>query len=565
MASGEQFLTKKYEKWNNFQDDSDSDTEDVPRVPTQFEVEGDADIVISTEMLLTPPQVERYRKLEKKQLEVWQVVVRQLRVWSASSAGADDGQDAVPCRPYCILVNNLYPLGQVVSKKICDPPEVYPSPQTVLDLTLQAMLDPPTSTPQHRPDKIVFPDKDFVGKLRKSYSALGIECSYLSESDGIDAYIQELSQHLIRKDLASVAEVSERAGLISGDGVTPEALSAFYSACEQYAKLEPWNNLAERQAIQIDAVSDEELRLDARHHVGRGTVFSSVISTHTGSGPDGEGGDHIRGMALFYTRADLERRVLPPGEQLALMENPELRRCAKCDKRAAPGKELKRCTRCKCTFYCDAQCQRGHWKDHKVSCTPSGSAASGTGENKIMWGAKEMSILYGPQTSVPFDDLDIIAKHSLPIAKVKGEALFPSAVVFRKGDPSVPDVTELAWLTRALNAQIELIGKQPLFMQNTMGELLGLDDPDSEPRKLELSCKTLGLNDQLVIRNSTVLTMHDVERLRKVIKKQQAGAQNATDGNAESSTEAKEGQAEIDDDDDDVSDLQDGEKGCNVM
>eukprot|EP00644_Phytophthora_capsici_P004807 jgi/Phyca11/4139/fgenesh1_pm.PHYCAscaffold_1_\ len=553
MATGEQYLTKKYEKWNNFQDDSDSDSEDVPRVPTQFDVEGDADIVISTEMLLTSKQVDRYRKLEKKQLEVWQVVVRQLRVWSASSAGAEEGQDAVPCRPFCILVNNLYPLGQVVSKKICDPPEVYPSPQTVLDLTLHAMVDPPTNTPQHRPDKIVFPDKNYVGQLRKSYSALGIECSYLSESDGIDAYIQELSQHLIRKDLASVAEVSERPGLISGDGVTVEALSAFYSACDLYAKLEPWNVLAERQAIQVDAVGEEELRLDARHHVGRGTVFSSVISTHTGSGPNGEGGDHIRGMALFYTRADLERRVLPPGEKLALMENPELRRCGKCDKRAGPGKELKRCTRCQCTFYCDANCQRGHWKDHKVSCTPPGSASSGAGDHKIMWGAKEMSILYGPQTSVPFDDLDVITKNSLPIAKVKGETLYPSAVVFRKGDPSVPDVTELAWLTRALNAQIELISKHQLFMQNTMGELLGLDDPDKEPQKLELNCKTLGFDDQLVVRNSTVLTMHDVERLRKVIKKQQK---------TEGETQEENDKAESDDD---GADLQEEEKGCSVM
>lgn len=152
-----------------------------------------ADIVVSTEMLLTPAQVERYKKLEKKQLEVWQVVVRKLRVWSASSAGDADGQDAVPCRPYCILVNNLYPLGQVVSKKICDPPEVYPSPKTVLELTLHAMVDPPSNTPQHRPDKIVFPDRNYVGQLRKSYAALGIECSYLSESDGIDAYIQYAS------------------------------------------------------------------------------------------------------------------------------------------------------------------------------------------------------------------------------------------------------------------------------------------------------------------------------------------------------------------------------------
>ncbi|CEG40215.1 hypothetical protein L916_11931 [Plasmopara halstedii] len=526
MATSEQFLTKKYEKWNNFQDDSDSDNEELPRVPTQFDVEGDANIVISTEMLLTPQQVERYRKLEKKKLEVWQVVVRQLRVWSASSSGAEEGQDAVPCRPYCILVNNLYPLGQVVSKKICHPPEVYPSSQIVLELTLQAMVDPPSNTPQHRPDKIVFPDKNYVGHLRKSYSALGIECSYLSESDGIDAYIQELSQHLIRKDLASVAEVSERPGLISGAGVTSEALAAFYAACEQYAQLEPWNRFAERQAIQVDAVGNEELRLDARHHVGRGTIFSSVITTHTDTEGTGDSSNHIRGLALFFTRADLERRVLPPGEQLALMENPELRRCAKCDKRAIVGKELKRCTRCQCTFYCDAECQRGHWKDHKVSCTPPGSAS---GDQKIVWGVKEMSILYGPQTSVPFDDLDIISKFSLPIAKVKGESLYPSAVVFRKGDPSVPDLTELVWLTRALNAQIEVIGKHPLFMQTTIKELLGLDDCNSEPSKLELKCKTLGFDDHLVIRNSTVLTMQDVERLREMMRKQSDGDEEVKD------------------------------------
>ncbi|GMF44163.1 unnamed protein product [Phytophthora fragariaefolia] len=375
--------------------------------------------------------------------------------------------------------------------------------------------------------------------------------------------------HLIRKDLASVAEVSERPGLSSGAGVTTEALSDFYSACDKFAKLEPWNRLAERQAIQVDAVGEEELRLDARHQVGRGTVFSSVISTHTDSGPNGEGGDHIRGLALFYTRADLERRVLPPGEQLALMENPELRRCAKCDKRAAPGKELKRCTRCKCTFYCDAQCQRGHWKDHKVSCTPPGDISSGAGEKKITWGAKEMSILYGPQTSVPFDDLDAIVKHSLPIPKVKGEALYPSAVVFRKGDPSVPDITELTWLTRALSAQIEIVSNQPLFMQNTMGELLGLDEHDGEQRKVELKCKTFGFNDELVIRNSTVLTMHDVERLRKVIQKQQAGAETIAEGdeaddNKEPTEGAKNDKAESDEDDD-GSDLQDGEKGCIVM
>lgn len=149
------------------------------------------DIVVSTETLVNAKQVEKIRKLDQPKKEVWQVVVRKLRVWSASSAstGDEDGE-GIPCRPYCIMVNNLYPLGQVVTKKICDPPEVYPSPQTILDVTLACMLDPPSNSPQHRPEMIAFPDKNYVGKLRKSYAAIGIECSFLTESDGIDSYVR---------------------------------------------------------------------------------------------------------------------------------------------------------------------------------------------------------------------------------------------------------------------------------------------------------------------------------------------------------------------------------------
>lgn len=223
-------------------------------------------------------EIVQYRKLDQPHQEVWQIVVRKLRVWSASSQGATEGNDAIPCRPYCILVNNLYPLGQVISKKIMEPPEEYPTPFMILTLTLQAMMDPPTSTPQHRPNKIVFPNKLFVGALRKSYAAIGIECTYLSESQGIDTYIQELSNHLVQKELASIADVSERPGLISGKGITISLLQNFYSICAKYARLEPWKDIAERQAIQIDA--QEEIRIDKHHSIfGRGTIFSSVIGT----------------------------------------------------------------------------------------------------------------------------------------------------------------------------------------------------------------------------------------------------------------------------------------------
>ncbi|TMW69149.1 hypothetical protein Poli38472_001305 [Pythium oligandrum] len=511
----EEYLSKTYQKWDNFKDDSDSENEDVPRMPTQFDTSGEDDIVVSTEMFLTSKQVDKFRKLDKPHQEIWQVVVRKLRVWSASSEGAAEGAEAIPCRPYCILVNNLYPLGQVISKKIVDPPEVYPSPQTILDVTLQAMLDPPTSTPQHRPDKIVFPDKHYVGMLRKSYSAIGIECSYLSESEGIDSYIQELSNHLVKNDLASVADVSERPGITSGEGVTPELLKPFYEACARYARLEPWKHLAERQAVQVDA--REEIRVGKRHEAGRGTIFASVISSQTSQG-------QIQGMALFFTRADLERRVLPAGEKLALMENPELRRCAFCDKKAPKGGELKRCTRCKCTFYCGAECQRGHWKEHKISCVPEKDQAVIEQQqgNKIVWGAKEMSILFGAQTSLPFDDLDAIDRHELDVATVAGGPLYPSPMVFKYGEPNFPNASDIVWLTRGLLALSELIEKHPLFMQTSLGSLLGLDEDEDgnekEQPKIEVECKTVGFSDHLVLRNSSVLTMPDVEKLRAYIQ-----------------------------------------------
>lgn len=347
---------------------------------------------------------------------------------------------------------------------------------------------------------------------------------------------RDLSNHLVKKDLASVAEVSERPGMISGAGVTPEILGHFYDACARYTRLEPWNRLAERQAIQIDA--REEIRIDKHHTVSRGTIFSSVIATRAADA-------NIHGLALFFTRADLERRVLPTGEKLAHIENPELRRCGFCDKKAAKGAELRRCTRCKCTFYCNGECQKAHWKDHKINCIAPGAAVAADSK-QIQWGAKEISILFGSMTSVPFDDLDAVDKHGFKVEKYQGEPYYPSAVVFKHGDPEIPDVSSLLWLTRALMAQIELLEKHPQFMQSSLADVLGLDDAaqasdhsrNGEQKRIEVLGKTLGFDDHLVVRNSTVLTMSDVEKIRGVVAQQQKKAAAASEGKEEGGSDA---------------------------
>lgn len=45
--------------------------------------------------------------------------------------------------------------------------------------------------------------------------------------------------------------------------------------------------------------------------------------------------------------------------------NPD--RCARCGIQS--GKALKHCSKCKIVFYCNAECQRADWKNHKMACT----------------------------------------------------------------------------------------------------------------------------------------------------------------------------------------------------
>ncbi|RHY03128.1 hypothetical protein DYB36_007084 [Aphanomyces astaci] len=110
-----EYLTKKYQKWDHFEDDEeDGMALPASAKPTQYDHAGDADITIVDQMLLTPAQLQKYKRMDQTKSEIWQIVVRKLRVWSASSEGAAEGDEAIPCRPYAILVNNIYPLGQVL-------------------------------------------------------------------------------------------------------------------------------------------------------------------------------------------------------------------------------------------------------------------------------------------------------------------------------------------------------------------------------------------------------------------------------------------------------------------
>lgn len=477
-----------------------------------------ADIIVSSKQYLKPAEVEKVKKLSQNKNEIWQVVVRKLRVWSATSS-SNETSTVTPCRPYCIMINNLYPLGQVVHKVICNPPEEYPSPSKIIQCLIQTMLDPPSNNfTQHRPDKIVFPDKYFVGELRKSCGSINIECSYLSESEGIDSYIKQLSEHLVKKDMASVNSVNERPGSLQEEnGITTELFREFHELCKQFYETKPWLKYAERQALQISA--SQQIRLSSKYNVPSGNVFVSVIATQTQE-------DFVHGMALFITRSDMERRVVPPDEQLALMVDPRLRRCALCDSRAedleeklnVKNVELKRCTRCKCVFYCNQQCQRAHWKDHRMNCV---AAEETTAKNAagVQWGSIELSILFGSEMLSSFDDLDAIERLEIEASGVSESdnmPMYPSVIALERGTLRTPNATDLVLLIRGLRAFVGL-EDHPHFMQKSTLDLIGLKVPE-QTLELHVDGSSFGTSDPLKVRNATVLTTKDVDRLRKTVQ-----------------------------------------------
>jgi hypothetical protein len=80
-------------------------------------------------------------------------------------------------------------------------------------------------------------------------------------------------------------------------------------------------------------------------------------------------------VALAPVEHCLPRELLakaPPGP-LPVLDVPQ-RICAACGKQQL---QLLQCSRCKAAFYCDAACQKRHWREQKAACGAV-AAASGT-------------------------------------------------------------------------------------------------------------------------------------------------------------------------------------------
>ncbi len=96
---------------------------------------------------------------------------------------------------------------------------------------------------------------------------------------------------------------------------------------------------------------------------------------------------------------------------------------------------------------------------------------------------------------------------------------YPTPILFRNGEATLPSGADLLWLVRGMQSVIELATHHPNFLNATTPELLGLTDADS---KLTLEIPTMtGDHEGVVVRNSSVLSTHDVEVLRAAIERRE--------------------------------------------
>ncbi|GBG24497.1 TBC1 domain family member 8B [Hondaea fermentalgiana] len=463
-----------YGKWDNLDSDSDSDEReeakgegDLARATatstsktlpkdgarpaqqhaTHFDFgDGKLDILennLATELLEEATR-KRIRSLDQGKSEIWQVVVRKLRVWSASSEIVSETGEPRPCRPFAVTISCLYPEGRLLAQHLCDPPERPPQGPQVFQLLARAFLNP-TAGAQRRPKAVTFADVALAGALYRGLESLGIETSQLSESEGLDEVVAKFSTLLVQKDIASIGPTSENPGLLaslpSKTGIS--TLRSVYAAAADLARAAPWKAWHERRLFKL-SVSKDPL-------ASNGNAYLSVL------GRDGGG---TFGLALFFSKLDAEARLVPEGEKL--YTRPEEPRCAFTGqsekdlghalKRTKPrkmdlrtGKEL---------VYADANALRSHWPAVRKFAIALDEFEAGRARGRKYWLGKEATILFEDATLLPFDDLDSIDKEGFAVVSAEeaptlGKQRFPVFLHFKDGSPVTMNEEVLAWLERA--------------------------------------------------------------------------------------------------------------------
>jgi len=436
-------LTAEYSKWDSFEEETEDMNSDFHSVKAQqfnlgsnqFEVKDVNHISDEVEASIG----KRIRKLNQNDKDIWQVVIRKLRVWSASESG-------VACRPYCIFINQLYPQSALIYQEICSPPELYPIPSQIVNILTKAFLNP-LSGDQRKPKTLTFTNPVLAGELHLAFRRQwGIDVSELSESEGIDTLIKSFSDVLIKKDIASISSVSERPGLLSIDFVTPVVVSSLFDSAIRFAALHPWRNIQEQQVFEVSVSKPKQIvsKKDTIL-VTPGKVWVSVLGFRGGT----------YGIAIFNSKLDLESRM---GQHFGMDSTS---RCSFSGRTPLElGHELKKTKPPRVDIrdgselmYADNEALKKHWPEIRPYAITKDEYLKGLEEKRQYWQGTEFTMLFEEATYLPFDDLDMIDELNLPIvssAEELGENTFPLFLQFNHGTPSRPSLAQLVWFSRCL-------------------------------------------------------------------------------------------------------------------
>ena len=106
----------------------------------------------------------------------------------------------------------------------------------------------------------------------------------------------------------------------------------------------------------------------------------------------------------------VERKVEPENSEDADTNGTPPKKCSACGEKGDTC-TLKKCTACKCVWYCDKHCQNRHWKEHKIECKPIKKELAKRG-GKLDLGT-ELDL--GPLPDLPSREECPICMRTLPI------------------------------------------------------------------------------------------------------------------------------------------------------
>lgn len=266
------------------------------------------------------------------------------------------------------------------------------------------MLNPPTGK-QRRPGKIIFNHKETLELCYRTLADINIESTQLHEADGISDYVKKISENLVQNNIANIGEASNNPSLTSGQGITKDVVKAMYDSGAELLKSKPWATLSSRLAFKIEVKGESQIYPGLK--MPKGLAYCSVVA---------EEEDKLFGIALFYSRMDLESRFLPPSYHSKVFRH-QLR-CSYTDLTESElGSKLKRIKPRSYDIrtgmeilYSSGDAQKSHWKEVKPFMKPLSHRDEGIETGRQFWDVKngEASLLFKHLTNIPFDDLDEI-------------------------------------------------------------------------------------------------------------------------------------------------------------